>query len=287
MTIVDRAVRAAARTSVFDGVAARLSVGLSYVTHKHPLSTLLAGTWLGHPVHPVLTDVPIGCWTSAVVLDLTGSRARHDAARRLVGAGVLAAIPTAMTGLADWADTGDETRRIGTVHSLLNLTGAALFGLSWLARRHDRHVRGVALSLAGTALVTAGAALGGHLVYRTGTGVDWTVFDERPADWTAPEGAPQPLGGGTSVLTVGPGKVLATKLEDGVWAGMDARCSHRGGPLDEGTIEHGCVTCPWHHSRFRLDGGSIVHGPATAPQPRYDVEERDGTLVARAAARPA
>jgi nitrite reductase/ring-hydroxylating ferredoxin subunit/uncharacterized membrane protein len=283
MTLVDQAVGAVARISVFDGVAERLSVALSYVTHRHPVSTILSGTWLGHPLHPVLTDVPIGCWTSAVVLDLTGSRAAQGPARRLVGAGVLAALPTAMTGLADWADTGDETRRIGIVHALLNLTGTACFSLSWLARRRDRHGRGVALSLAGTALVTAGASLGGHLVYRTGTGVDWTAFDDRPTDWTPPSEPPHPLGGGASVVTVGANKVLATRLDGARWAGIDARCSHRGGPLDEGTIEGGCVTCPWHHSRFRLDDGSIVHGPTTAPQPRYDVEERDGTLVVRGA----
>ncbi len=188
-----------------------------------------------------------------------------------------------MTGLADWADTGDETRRIGTVHALLNLTGTALFALSWRARRRDHHARGMSLSLAGTAVVTAGAALGGHLVYRTGTGVDWTVFDRRPEDWTPPDDAPRPLGDGTSVLTVGPNKVLATRGEAEKLTGIDARCSHRGGPLDEGPIDDGCVTCPWHHSRFRLDDGGVVHGPATAPQPRYDVKERDGTLVVRAA----
>jgi nitrite reductase/ring-hydroxylating ferredoxin subunit len=196
---------------------------------------------------------------------------------------VLAAIPTAVTGLADWADTGDDTRRIGNVHAVLNLTATVLFGLSWLARRRRHHARGVALSLAGTTVVTAGAALGGHLVYRTGTGVDWTAFDEPPRDWTAPQDPPRPLAAGTSVLAVGANKVLATRLETGTWAGIDARCTHRGGPLDEGEIEDGCVTCPWHHSRFRLDDGAVVHGPATAPQPRYDVREQDGALTVRAA----
>jgi nitrite reductase/ring-hydroxylating ferredoxin subunit len=170
------------------------------------------------------------------------------------------------------------------VHALTNITATTCFGMSWRARRKGRYGRGVTWSLLGGLLATGGATLGGHLVYRTGTGVDTTAFDERPSDWTTPSGPPRPLAGGASVLEVGVHKVLVSHGgERYEWHGIDARCTHRGGPLDEGAIEDGCVTCPWHQSRFRLDDGHVVHGPATAPEPRYDVEERDGELVVRAA----
>jgi nitrite reductase/ring-hydroxylating ferredoxin subunit/uncharacterized membrane protein len=284
MRLVDRVIAAINSTEALDGVTAKVSGAVSRVTHRHPVSTVLAGTWLGHPLHPVLTDVPIGCWTSALAVDLVGPRAARPAAQFLVGAGVLSALPTALTGVADWADTVGETQRIGAVHALANLSATTCFALSWRARRRGRYGRGVLLSGLGAVLATGAAALGGHLVYRTGTGVDTTAFDERPSDWTTPSAPPRPLTGGASVLEVAGHKVLVSHGDVRYeWHGIDARCTHRGGPLDEGRIEDGCVTCPWHQSRFRLDDGDVVHGPATAPQPRYDVEERDGDLVVRAA----
>jgi nitrite reductase/ring-hydroxylating ferredoxin subunit/uncharacterized membrane protein len=284
MTLLDEATATITRIRGLDGVADRVSDAVTQVTHRPPVATLVSGTWLGHPLQPVFTDTPIGCWTSAFVLDFVAPKRGRRAAQFFVGAGVVAAVPTALTGLADWADTEGDTRRIGTVHALLNLSATACFGLSWLARRHGHHVRGVLLSGLGSAIVTGGAALGAHLVFRTGTGVDTTVFETRPADWTTLSEPARPLANGTVVLEVGANKLLATPASGGKWNGIDARCSHRGGPLDEGQIEDGCVTCPWHSSAFRLHDGSIVHGPATAPQPRYDVEERGEDLAVRAAA---
>jgi nitrite reductase/ring-hydroxylating ferredoxin subunit/uncharacterized membrane protein len=283
MTLLDDAIATIARDRRLDGLAERVSDAVSQVTHRPGVATALSGTWLGHPLHPVFTDVPIGCWTSAFMLDYVAPKRGRRAAQFFVGAGVLAAVPTALTGLSDWADTVGETRRIGMVHALVNLSATACFGLSWLARRRGHHFRGVLLSSVGSTLATGGAALGGHLVYRTGTGVDTTAFEDRPSDWTTPSQPARALADGTVVLDVGSNKVLATPAAGGGWNGIDARCTHRGGPLDEGKIESGCVTCPWHASRFRLDDGTIVHGPAIAPEPRYDVEERDGVLAVRAA----
>ncbi len=284
MTLLDEAIATITRARGLDRLAERVSDAVAQVTHRPPVVNIVSGTWLGHPLHPVFTDLPIGCWTSAFALDFVAPKRGRRAARFFVGAGVVAAVPTALTGLADWADTVGDTRRIGAVHALVNLSATACFGLSWLARRHGHHFRGVMLSTVGSAMATGGAALGAHLVYRTGTGVDTTVFETRPSDWTTPSEPARPLAEGTVVLEVRSNKVLATPTAGGRWNGIDARCSHRGGPLDEGQIDGGCVTCPWHASRFRLDDGSIVHGPATAPEPRYDVEERDGGLAVRAAA---
>src|SRR5262245_54557616 len=172
MTLLDDAISTIARDQRLDDFAERVSDAVAKVTHRPGVATLASGTWLGHPLHPVLTDVPIGCWTSAFMLDFVAPKRGRRAAQFFVGAGVMAAVPTALTGLSDWADTFGETRRIGAVHALVNLTATACFGLSWLARRRGHHFRGVLLSGVGSALATGGAALGGHLVYRTGTGVD-------------------------------------------------------------------------------------------------------------------
>jgi nitrite reductase/ring-hydroxylating ferredoxin subunit/uncharacterized membrane protein len=289
MPVLDRPVARLARITVLDRPTAWLSEAVGRVTHRSPVSSILGGTWLGHPLHPALTDVPIGCWTAAVLVDLAGGPEGRRTARFLVGAGVLAAVPTAVTGLADWADTGDERRRIGAVHGLVNLGATTCFALSWLARRRRRDGMGPTLSLAGTVAMTAGAVLGGHLVYRAGTGVDVNAFDTGPDDWTPPDGSPQTVAQAPDavVIEAGRARVLATRGADGRWRGIGARCSHRDGPLEEGWFDDDCVTCPWHHSRFRLADGSLVDGPATAPQPRYEVSEREGTLLVRAAPAPA
>lgn len=125
---------------------------------------LLRGAWLGHALHPLLTDVPIGFWTSAVVLDLLGGRGARPAAQRLVGLGVLAAGPTAVTGWAEWSGTGQREQRVGVVHAVSNIVALGLFAGSWRARRADHHLRGAALGLVASSALGAGGFLGGHLV---------------------------------------------------------------------------------------------------------------------------
>jgi nitrite reductase/ring-hydroxylating ferredoxin subunit/uncharacterized membrane protein len=285
MSALDSVIARLEQVNTLDEVAERVSVGASYVTHRPPVSSILSGTWIGHPLHPILTDLPIGSWTSAFVLDLVGGRRSRKAAQSLVGLGILAAVPTALTGLADWADTGGATRRVGTFHALTNSVGLGCYVLSWRARRRGHHYRGVAWAMAGATAATAAASLGGHLVYRLGTGVDVNAHATGPEDWTDATSASSLPGGEGRYVEAGPAKVLALHDGPGGWHGIGARCSHRDGPLEEGEFADGCVTCPWHKSRFRLDDGSVVDGPATAPQPRYDVRERDGTVSVRSAAR--
>src|SRR5256885_532443 len=128
----------------------------------------LSGTRLGHPVHPILTDVAIGSWTSALFLDVFGGKGARDAADALVGLGVGAALPTAATGLSDWADTWGKARRIGLVHAGLNVAAVACFAGSLVQRRRGRRTTGVAMSMVGTGVMTLGAYLGGHLSFRKG-----------------------------------------------------------------------------------------------------------------------
>lgn len=125
---------------------------------------LLRGTWLGHALHPPMTDVPIGFWTSALVLDLLGGAQARPAAQRLVGLGILSALPTAVTGLAEWSATGTRDQRVGVVHAVANVAALTLFTASWRARRADRHGAGAALGMVASSALGLGGYLGGHLV---------------------------------------------------------------------------------------------------------------------------
>jgi uncharacterized membrane protein len=135
---------------------------------------VLSGAWLGHAVHPFLTDIPIGVWTSSVLLDWMGGKDSRSSADRLIVVGVLAAGVTFATGWSDWADVEERdaaVRRAGLVHAGANATATALMLGSYLARRRDARGRGKLLSLTGSAALGAGGWLGGHLSYTLGAGV--------------------------------------------------------------------------------------------------------------------
>jgi nitrite reductase/ring-hydroxylating ferredoxin subunit/uncharacterized membrane protein len=240
------------------------------------LKDALSGTWLGHPLHPLLTDIPVGAWSVAAVLDLVGS----PAADKAIAVGLAAVPPTAITGASDWSDLQGESQRVGVVHAAANTTAAVLYLLSLRARKQGRRGKGRVLGFLGFAAVGAGGFLGGHLTYRQAIGVDHTVDREGPEDWTDVAAAEDLLEGAPVSVRAGDDDVLLVRHGTVVDAISD-RCSHLSGPLHEGTIEGGCVTCPWHQSTFRLDTGDVVHGPATAPQPRYDVQELDGRVRLR------
>jgi nitrite reductase/ring-hydroxylating ferredoxin subunit/uncharacterized membrane protein len=240
----------------------------------------LSGTWLGHPVHPPITDLVVGSWTSAWLLDLLGGKRSRPAADKLVVIGVVAAVPTALTGLSDWADTAGGTRRVGVVHALGNTTALTLHVLSWRARRDGRRLDGVALSTLGMAAASFSAWLGGHLSYSRGVGVNQTAFDEPPQEWTPVAADGELLEGRMVSVPTDEMNVLLVRRH-GVLHAIDDRCSHRGCSLAQGTLGDGTVTCACHGSTFRLDG-SVVNGPATSPQPRLDARVRDGRVEVRA-----
>src|SRR5581483_2840279 len=173
------------RLSALDAPGKAVQSAIANALDPNPaLKSALNGTWLGHPAHPMLTDIPIGAWTAACALDVVGGKRGRGAADRLVGLGVLAALPTAATGGANYADFNDaRTRRVGLVHAAANDVAIVLFGASWLARKHGRRWKGRALSLAGMGAMTVGGYLGGHLSYGLGRGVDHTAWEERPEDW--------------------------------------------------------------------------------------------------------
>ncbi|HUP68439.1 MAG TPA: Rieske (2Fe-2S) protein [Acidimicrobiales bacterium] len=268
------------RIEGLDAAAKPAGKAVARAVAPRPLKDLLSGSWLGHPFHPLLTDIPIGAWTSAFVLDLVGGRRSQEAADLLIGLGVLAAVPTAATGASDWSDYLGEERRIGFLHAMANVAATACYGASYLARRRGSRARGVGMSLAGAALATGGGYLGGHLAYVRGVNVNRNAWDQALDEWTPVADEADLREGEPVVVQAGETPVLLV-CHDGRILAIADRCGHAGGPLHEGTFENGCVICPWHQSTFRLADGGVVHGPATVAQPAYDVRVENGKVQLR------
>jgi len=237
------------------------------------------GTWLGHPLHPVLTDIPLGAWTVAAVLDVSSSRHQERAADTAIGLGLVGAIGAAITGLTDWQHTSAGDRRVGLVHGLLNVSATALYAVSFGLRM--RGARGAGRTMAGLGLTVAlGAAyLGGHLVYRRRIGVDhaprpeWGDFTAVLPEAELVEAKPRRVDArGTPVVLV--------RRADRIYALADT-CAHLGGPLCEGQVDDAAIRCPWHGSRFALEDGRILEGPSTFTQPCFDVRVRSGQIEVR------
>lgn len=244
------------------------------------LKDLLHGVFLGHPLHPALVQMPIGCFLSATVLDLTGSSRQ---ASRLIGLGVLSSVPAAAAGLADYAESQADHRRVGVVHAAVNSTALFCYVTSLRQRRRGRRAAGVLSALLGLTCAGVGATLGGDLAYRRAVGASHAEEAGRlgPSDW-CDVGAVADFPADTPVRRLaGEIPVLVVRHGD-EFRVLSERCSHMSGPLSEGTLGTvdgaDCVTCPWHGSVFRLDDGRPVHGPATAPQQRLDSRVRDGRL---------
>ena len=149
--------------SRLDGFAGRLEAVAGAVVRSPTTADALRGVWLGHALHPLLTDFPLGAWMSASFLDLFGGERARPASQRLIGFGLLVALPTAAAGLAEWRDTGGGARRVGVVHAGINSTATLLYGSSWLARRRGAHRTAVTLGVGGGVVATLGGYFGGHL----------------------------------------------------------------------------------------------------------------------------
>lgn len=244
----------------------------------------LHGTWFGHPLHPALTDVPIGSWTSTMLLDCAWLAADNPGIARasditlifgLIGAGGAAA-----AGFADWSETDATDRRVGLAHGLLN-AGVVLANLVSCGLRFGGKRRaGIALSGVGYALTLFSAYLGGELSFGKGVGVNHVAWEGGPDNFVAVlKVADLPEKKLTRVDADGVPVVL-WKDEQKIYA-LAATCSHAGGPLDEGTCQDGEVTCPWHGSTFHLDDGAVANGPAVYAQPTFAIRVRQGKIELR------
>lgn len=281
MKVLDDLVGRVERWRALDRFGRPAAAAVGRAVSPRPVRNLLSGTALGHPAHPLLTDLPIGAWSMATLLDMVGGRAAEPAADLLVATGVVTAVPTAATGLNDWSDTKGAARRVGQVHAASVNIGLALYTASFVSRRRGSRTAGKVLGLAGLGSVMAGGFLGGHLSYGLGVNVNRTAWRKGPREWTEVLGEADLAPGGHRLVHAGDVTVLLVREADGISA-LDSVCSHLGGPLEEGTISDGCVTCPWHGSVFRLQDGTILRGPASAPQPSYETRVQDGRIQVRA-----
>jgi nitrite reductase/ring-hydroxylating ferredoxin subunit/uncharacterized membrane protein len=247
-----------------------------------PRADVLHGVPFGQPAHPALVRLPLGCWTSAVLLDLF--RVRGSAATMLLGAGVLGTVPAAATGLADWSALHQDQQRVGLAHLLVQGSACVLFSLSVASRLAGRAGLGRALSGLGLATATGGAYLGGHLASRLGAGTShadqvghlagtgW--HDLCPLSSLPDRRLVRRQLGYLSLLVYRDGSAVSV---------LSDRCAHLGGPLHQGrvVVERGavCVACPWHGSTFDLADGRVVHGPGVARQPSFSARVTEEGLV--------
>jgi nitrite reductase/ring-hydroxylating ferredoxin subunit/uncharacterized membrane protein len=246
------------------------------------LRDLLHGTWLGHPLHPVLVQLPVGSFVSAAILDLLPGK-RH-ASTVLIAAGTAAVSPAVAAGLVDWSQMTKDRRRVGLVHAAANTVAVGLYAASLVARLRGRTTRGKAYGFAGLSVAGLGAYLGGHLAYAQSAGVNQAAPEivRVPEDWTEvcsladlPDGRPVVRNvAGVAILVYRHGAEVSALIE---------RCGHESGPLGDGDVTgsgaDACVTCPWHGSVFRLADGAVVHGPAASDQPSLRVRVDGGKVL--------
>src|SRR5260221_7945782 len=271
----------------------RLSDGLQQLiqvvigSHRKPprhLKSLLNGTWFGHPLHPVITDVPITAWMLTALFDIIWLISPVHTSWAALGAfvtvivGLLGALGAIVTGLTDWSDTYGSERRVGLNHALFNASATILYIISFILRLLAGPGDGIAaaiLGFVGLICVLYAGYLGGEMVFTKGTGVNHTAWETGGEDYqqAMPPGAVTdkkaiertPSAGARGLLRQG----------QGIY-GISATCPHARGPLDEGTLTGNVVECPWHGSRFCMREGRALTGPATVNPPRSEVRGRTG-----------
>ncbi len=266
----------------------RMAAVLVPVRERHQDNLVLelthGGRWIGHPIHPALSDLPIGLWTGVMLLDVIdrdpAPRRGLDAAGMLSAAGILAAGATALTGLSDWTVSNDEDRRVGLFHGILNTVALGLQGASLGTRMAGRRSTARALAAASLTVTAAAGYLGGHLVFTKGVMVNRVAWAVGPRRWTrALQEADLPDDSPTAVEAEG--RHVMLYRHDGSLYAIDNICSHAGGLLSRGTIADLTVTCPLHGARFALADGCVGRGPASQPQPVLPTRIRNGWIEVR------
>ncbi len=253
-----------------------------------PIKDLLNGTWLGHPLHAASTDIPIGLLLAVVILDLVGQPGAADIA---LLATIVFMVLSAVSGLADYSDTDGTARTRATLHASLMVVALVMLIVSAIVRSGAPAERTlpIALSIVAFLVVTAGAFVGGDVVYVFGNMVSRHAFRGAGTKWirldtgiltdlaALPESTPTKMKAGINDLVV-------VRI-GGLIHALHSVCAHAGGPLDQGPVVDGCIECPWHGSRFRLSDGQLRRGPAVYDQPSYEIRATDagGYEVRRAA----
>ena len=247
---------------------------------------LLHGTWLGHPLHPVLTDVVVGAWSISLFFDLV-SLFKHSSqsvtiADALIKVGNIAALPTLLTGLADFSAIPEPVANIALTHAVMNNIGFGLQVASASARKEGARDRAIALSGLAFAFLMTGAYLGGHLSYAKKVGVKYYEDPTEPHGWQPALEVNKLREHEPRRIEVAGQPVLLYRTGHQIQA-IGAVCPHSGGPLEQAKFYNGCVECPWHHSVFALANGRVVHGPSTYPVTNYEARVRNGMIEVRLA----
>ena len=278
--------------AAFDKTLESARTAVNKALRPQAFKDLLHGTWLGHPLHPVLAQVPVGTWVSAGVLDLLP--VTRPAATLLIGTGVAASVPTALAGAADWSEQEVGVRRLGALHAVTNVAALGLYVGSLVARAKGRGALGRVLSYSGLGLAGGSAAVGGHMSYAQSSGASHSITAARELthEWID-LGPLDDLQEGRPTLRTGEGQgapvPLAVVRRGAQVDVFISACSHLGGPLAEGTVEEvrgdSCLVCPWHGSAFDLETGQPRRGPAASAQEKLDVRYESGRVLARLAQR--
>ena len=281
-----------ADVSTFDKAIEPARTAVQAVLKPGAVKDALHGTWLGHPLHPVLVQVPVGSWASAGLLDAIPPL--RPAATVLIGTGVAMSVPAALSGAADWSEQEIGVRRLGALHAVANTVALGLYVGSLTARARGRGTLGRVLAYAGLGMATGSAAVGGHMSYAQSSGASHAATAARSltSDWIdlgplddLPEGRPT-LRTGTGSGVAVPLAAVRRGTRVDVFIGS---CSHLAGPMYEGTVQevrgHTCLVCPWHDSAFDLDSGEPRRGPAANPQEKLEVRMDAGHVMARLPAR--
>lgn len=248
------------------------------------LKDVLNGTWLGHALHPVLTDVPLGSWTATTLLDVAWLFNEDEGVARAADMtlvmGLMGAVGAAVTGTADWSDLDGTDRRVGILHGLLNVSLTALNVGSWISRLTGNRRTGIALSTTAymTSLFTA--YLGGELSFAKGIGVNHVAWEGGSDDYVAVMNEQDLVEGKLTRVDASGIPAVLYKQGRTIYA-IGATCTHLGGPLDEGTFKDGVVQCPWHGSCFRMTDGGVVNGPAVYAEPTFALRVRNGKIELR------
>lgn len=248
------------------------------------IRNFLNGTWLGEPLHVVITDIPVGAWTAAMVFDAVDMICNRNefvqAADVSIAIGLAGAAGAAVTGLTDWSDVDPPARRTGLNHALLNIGATVLFATSLILRRQGSRTSGRIASALGYAIMSYAAHLGGRMVYEYNVGVDRTVGAIFPEQFTAILPASELADGKPTRAVHDCVPILLVRRGERVFA-MAETCSHLSGPLSEGKLMDDSIVCPYHASRFALDDGRVLDGPAVHPQPCLEVRTRNRRIEVR------
>ena len=239
------------------------------------LQDFMNGSWLGHSLHAVIVDVVVGGATAALLLDVLRVffhvEGMETATTWTLGLAWISGVGAIVTGLTDFKDTGTgNERNVTGLHGLINIVGTGGFAVSLGQRLNGNHDAAFVPLVIGYLIISVGAFIGGHVVFKFGYMVNHNAFSrgKRAKEFTPVVAAADVAEGTPTKVMFGATAVMVVRRGDVVHA-LKETCSHAGGPLSQGELRNDTITCPWHRSTFQLEDGAVVHGPAGSWQVAY------------------